>query len=422
MFLILFPLYFLAAFSVRQVLPNKLTYVLVEAQVLTLDNYNLDDFLGYLFTKSNLDFVDYIFQAFILNKFFLLPLGASIVIINCFWASISISYCLSSLRFPPKLAFNLQSIYMVMPLSLLGILPFSFRDSYILSLCLLSISSFSRIQLKSAKYFDLFILFSSQFLLFRARSEFVALFAFSFIICILFSRHSFLSSLVSLQLKLRKSLVAFLRNLTLYFPSFYRFNRRFFITIFSSIIILSALLPISTKFILSRLIVSSSTSYVDLLYEFQSNRLSRGVSYGSGSDVVTQDEFNKYSLEQRILLQFFNNVITPLRFFPISLPKAFALLDSISYILVWSFFFSKINKSITKNHSFSSSPAENIFFVWSIVSLLAFSLIISNGGNAFRYKTYWALPLTISLFVAYRTTKSSSLPTTHAYPNPPSFD
>jgi hypothetical protein len=148
-------------------------------------------------------------------------------------------------------------------------------------------------------------------------------------------------------------------------------------------------------------------SSIEKLFEFQNNRLSRGESYGSGSDISSDDDFANYSIEKRVAIQFLNNVITPLRFLPPTVPKALALLDSFLYLSVWMSLLRKIGKnSIMPTHDFSARVS-NVFFVWSITALFAFSLIISNGGNAFRYKSFWALPLTISFYLQSRSCSST---------------
>lgn len=78
-------------------------------------------------------------------------------------------------------------------------------------------------------------------------------------------------------------------------------------------------IPKSLDGLMNRLIITNDdTDLLSKVSEYQVNRASRGVNYGSGTDVLDQDEFANATIEQRFTLQLLNNLLTPIKIFPIS--------------------------------------------------------------------------------------------------------
>ena len=132
---------------------------------------------------------------------------------------------------------------------------------------------------------------------------------------------------------------------------------------------------------------------------YQDARIERGRTSGSGSDVMDADEFKNTGLGQRFLLQSSNLILTPIRF-SAGQGKIFSMLDSLLsiYILVLLFKNRKCSLDILSKKQLSDYKLRSQVFILSSLSIfLAFSLFVSNGGTAIRYKPLWLFPLIVGL-------------------------
>lgn len=396
--MIIFVLFIIAGILGKLFLGGKLTDQIIDQCVAHLDHADFSSILMYL--TNPYEFTDYCLQLYSIHASTHLPVFLSVILLNSLWIflALKVSYRLLSLPFRfPK---NLLSIYMIFPLSLFGILPFSFRDSYLFGLTSLSLAVFALI-IEQPFSISLWLYFSAlQILIARTRIEFLPLLIF----CLILSW--FISTCIPLTLnrlafntfEVFRKLFTSLR-LKLSIPK--RYNSRIIALTLGLVVITAAIVPMALDKVMSRLILTNDApDIVTKLSDYQVNRISRGEDYGSGTDVLEQDEFANATLEKRFTLQLLNNIFTPLKILPVSGPKLLALADSFAFITLWLCLFRnycKLSKSLNQyEHPFGLNRLI-VFQCWSVISLLAFSVIISNGGNAFRYKCFWAVPLTLGL-------------------------
>jgi len=396
--MIIFVVLFVTGIFANLLLGGKLTDKIIYQCAAHLDRADFGSIFTYLNNPN--DFTDYCFQVYSIHLSTRLPLILSVILLNTIWIFLALKVSFRALSLPFRFPKNFLSIYFVFPLSLFAILPFSFRDSYLFGLIALSLAVIALI-IEKPTAFPLFVYFTVlQILIARTRIEFVPL----TITCLILSWFVTKYTALSLNKQVHKT-ICLLRKLftSLKLKSFIpkRIKSRLLVTILILVVVVASIVPQSLDSLVNRLIMTNDDSnLLSKVTEYQVNRISRGVDYGSGSDVMEVNEFANASIQMRFTLQFLNNLLTPIKMFPISIPKLLAIFDSFAFILLWLRLvknYSSLSPSCCTHEHSPGSKSFIVFQCWAIISLLAFSVIVSNGGNAFRYKSYWAIPLTLGL-------------------------
>jgi len=396
--MIIFVIFFIAGIFGKLIFGDKLTDTIIDQCVAHLDHADLDSIYKFIINQN--DFTDYCFQLYFIHASTHLPVFLSVILLNSLWIFLALKVSCRLLFLPFRLPRNLLSIYMMFPLSLFGILPFSFRDSYLLGLTILSLAAFALI-IERPFSISLWLYISILLILIaRSRLELLPILIVCLILSWVITRYTTLTlnRLVFNTLDRFRKLFTSLR-FKLSIPK--RLNSRIIAIYLSIAVISAAIAPKALDYMMSRLIsTNDATDILSKVFDYQVNRISRGIDSGSATDVLAPDEFANATFEKRFTLQLLNNIFTPLKIFPVAWPKLLALADSFAFITLWFFLlrqYFRISKSFNQYEHSSRLNRPIVFQCWSIITLLAFSVIISNGGNAFRYKSFWAVPLTLGL-------------------------
>ena len=286
---------------------------------------------------------------------------------------------------------NFASLYCIACPSLLFYISSSLRDTFVFGIILILASLLSINKFKFSIAYNLFCVFLL-YVLYKTRPEMLPISVVS--LGLLFSRNSIssfvanVSSLVSKLLSFRLPAIKI------------SISKSIILVLFISLAFAGGAYSLSRLTSLAKI---NPSSIFDSIDNYQVARISRNdTSTSSNSDILANtDEFKNTPLSRRILLQFTNLVITPLRFKfnPIQL---ITLFDSIlSIYLIFRLIIILLKKSRCNSHisahTAGSRSSLDFLLSFSLISLMLFSLIISNGGNAFRYKQHWVIYLILYL-------------------------
>ncbi len=162
--------------------------------------------------------------------------------------------------------------------------------------------------------------------------------------------------------------------------------------------------PIASNFInrlnaIDTVFIYEYKNIIESISDYQVKRISRNDDTNSSSSDVIQDtdEYKDKNFIERITLQSLNLILTPLNF-RFKFFHILSMLDSIiSIFLICLFFYSVRRSNIDLESILKKCPLALVSSNFSIVSFAAYSILISNGGNAFRYKQHWLPFLILSL-------------------------
>ena len=181
----------------------------------------------------------------------------------------------------------------------------------------------------------------------------------------------------------------------------YKIRKNIFLSILSLFLAILISFPIASNFV-DKLnsIAGDQSNYniISAISSYQVKRISRNddTSINSSDVIQDTDEYENTNFIQRIALQSLNLIFTPLNF-KFKFFHILSMLDSIiSIFLMYLFFYIFRRSNLDLGLILNKCPFALVSSNFAIISFAAYSILISNGGNAFRYKQHWLPFLLIS--------------------------